>query len=119
MGPGGWAQSWTGVEGLPVPGNEITPSQVLRVDGDSPAGDALLVLSSSDLPVDNVREDHCCSVAFWLDGDTVVYESREQPRRLVAWQVGTHALGWVASIEGFDPERQVLVSSYARIWDRE
>jgi hypothetical protein len=118
MGPGGWAQSWTGVRGLPVPGNEITPSQVLRVDGDSPAPDALLVLGSSSLPEDNVRADFCCGVVFWLTGDTVVYESQAQPRRLVAWQVGTHALGWVAAIEGFDPEREVLVSSYARIWDR-
>jgi hypothetical protein len=119
MGPGGWAQAWTGVRGLPVPGNEITPSQVLRVDGDSPARDALLVLSSSSLPEDNVRADYCCGVVFWLDDDTVVYDSQAQPRRLVSWQVGTHALGWVASIEGFDPEREVLVSSYARIWDRE
>lgn len=119
MGPGGWAQGWTGVSGLPVPGDEVTPSQVLRVDGDSPGRDALLVLgSSSQEPARDVRPDHCCGVAFWLDGGTVVYESQAQPRRLVAWQVGTHALGWVAAIEGVDPDREVLVSSYARVWDR-
>ncbi len=118
MGPGGIAQSWTRVSGLPVPDDEITPSQVIRVDGDSPARDALLVLSSSTLPEDDVRADFCCGVVFWLDDDTVVYDSQAQPRRLIAWQVGTHALGWVATIEGFDPDREVLVPSYARIWDR-
>ena len=40
------------------------------------------------------------------------------PRRLVAWRVGTHALGVVTRIVGYDPSLVSLVSSYARVWDR-
>ncbi|MFC4787112.1 hypothetical protein ACT8ZV_21730 [Nocardioides sp. MAHUQ-72] len=118
MGPGGIAQSWGRIEGLPVPRNEITPSQALLVQGDAPARNAMLVLSAASLSGDHPRPDHCCSVEFWLDVETVVYESPAQPRRLVAWRVGTHDMGLVTSIVGFDPDREVLVSSYARIWDR-
>lgn len=115
MGPGGWAQSWTGVAGLPVPDGEETPSQVMRVQ-DNSEEDSLLVYRSSS---EDRRADLCCGVDFWLDGDAVVYESPAAAgRRLVAWEPGTHAFGQVATVGGYDPEREDLVSSYARIWDR-
>lgn len=117
MGPGGTAQAWGRVTGLPLPPSETTPSQVLVVEGDGPAHDALLELGSAPSAQDDVRPDPCCAVVFWLDDQSVVYESQEQPRRLVAWRVGTHDFGFVTSIEGFDPERELVVSSYARIWD--
>ncbi|NYD40623.1 hypothetical protein [Nocardioides panaciterrulae] len=115
MGPGGTAQSWAGVTGLPGPAGEATPAQVLLVQGDPPAPDALLVLGASAA---QPRPARCCDVDFWLDDRTVVYESGAAPRRLVAWRVGTHALGVVTRIVGYDPSRVSLVSSYARVWDR-
>jgi hypothetical protein len=118
MGPLGTAQSWGRVAGLPVPPDDVTPSQALVVEGGAPAHDALLVLGSASSPDAAQRPDLCCGVEFWLDSETVVYESQTQPRRLVSWRVGTHDLGRVASIVGFDPDRELLVSSYARIWDR-
>lgn len=118
MGPGGTAQAWTGVTGLPVVADERTPSQVLLVQGDAPLRDALLVLGDSTSPIDRERPEECCSVEFWLGEHTVVYESASDPRRLIAWQVGTHGVGVVSTIEGYDADRTTLVSSYARIWDR-
>ena len=118
MGPLGVAQSWGRVAGLPLPRDEVSPSQVLLVQGYSSADDALLELgtTASDDPQ---RPEHCCGVVFWLDSQTVVYGSPVQPGRLIAWRVGTHDLGRVTSVEGYDPEREIVVSSYARIWDRE
>lgn len=126
MGPGGWAQSWIRVAGLPLAEDEVPPSQVLRVSGDGDGRESLLVYGSSP---DDRRPDYCCGAAFWLTDDTVVYESRppsgasgqassQGQRRLVAWKVGTHALGVVATVTGYDGQREDLVSSYARIWDR-
>ena len=106
------------MRGLPVPPHATTPAQVLRVEGDSPAHDALLAYGSATVPEGDARADLCCGVVFWLDGDTVVYESQGQARRLVAWRVGTHDFRSVAQIEGYDPDRELVVSSYARIWDR-
>ena len=38
---------------------------------------------------------------------------RAQPGRLVAWRVGTHEVRRVTTIGGFDPDREVVDSSYA------
>jgi len=119
MGPLGTAQSWGGIAGLPVAGDRSTPTQAVVVQGYRTADDALLVLGA-DASSDPQRPEHCCSVEFWLDDDTVAFESGAPgaPQRLVAWKVGTHALTRVATLEGYDPDRQVVVSSYARVWDR-
>lgn len=50
----------------------------------------------------------CCPVAGWLDGRTLVYESRQAQSALVAWTVGTDDFALVSRIEG-----QYLVASYA------
>ena len=57
--------------------------------GGRPAHDALLVLSAGAMLQRQPRPNFCCGVAFWLEPD-VVYGSRAQPGRLVAWRVGTH-----------------------------
>ena len=121
MGPGGDAQGWSGVTGVPLPPHAIRPAQVLVARVDAPLGHALLVLGAASLAQDRTRPVDCCGVQFWLDGSTVVYESTGsggRPERLVAWRVGSHDLGLVATIEGYDADREGLVASYVRIWDR-
>ena len=54
---------------------------------------------------------------FWLDARTVVYASAGTPQRLVGWRTGTHELGRVATVEGYDEATTSVVGSYARIWD--
>ena len=116
LGPGGMAQSWARVPGLPVLRGEITPSQVLLVQGDVRAHDALLVLSAASTPQEQPRPDFCCGAAFWLERDVVVYGSGASPGRLVAWRVGTHEVRRVTTIGGYDPDREVVDSSYAAVW---
>ena len=115
LGPGGLAQSWARVEGLPVPSNETTPSQVVLAAGLTPSSNALLVLGAATPSDGNPRPDFCCGVAFWLDRDVVVYGSRMRPGRLVAWRVGTHDLRQVTTIVGYDPGREFVDASYAAI----
>lgn len=100
-----------------MPDNEITPSQVLTVEGFVDASGALLVFSAVSLSMDDVRPEACCDVAFWLDGDTIAYESRGDTHRLLAWKVGTHEFGRVATVTGYDPGEVAVVSGYARIGD--
>ena len=72
-GGGTWApaawRGWARVPGLPVLRGEITPSQVLLVQGDVRAHDALLVLSAASTPQEQPRPDFCCGAAFWLEPD--------------------------------------------------
>ncbi|WP_121257826.1 hypothetical protein [Nocardioides ferulae] len=109
---GGTAQSWTGVPDLPLPPGQSGLAEVLLVEGWEPDDGALLVLGSSGSG-EGARPGRCCGVRFWLDEQTVVYQSDQAPHRLVAWRVGSRALGLVATIEGVDTEREELVSSYA------
>ncbi|RYU09969.1 hypothetical protein [Nocardioides iriomotensis] len=113
QGPLGTAQTWASVA-VPGPDTPPVPSRVVVVDGFTRADDALLVLGETNT---SERPDSCCSVAFWLDGERIVYESQTDPRRLVAWRVRTHELGTVATITGIVPGQRV-VSSYVRVWDR-
>lgn len=50
----------------------------------------------------------CCPVAGWLDGRTLVYESRQTSPALVAWTVGTDDFVLVSRIKG-----QYLLASFA------
>ena len=111
MGPLGTAQTWASVA-LPGPDTPPVPTRVVVVDGYTRADDALLVLGETGT---SERPESCCSVTFWLDSQRIVYESATDPRRLVAWRVGTHELGTVATISGLVPGQHV-VSSYVRVW---
>ena len=55
-------------------------------------------------------------MAGWLDPDTVVYESTGVVPRLVAWRVGTHDFGQLATIKGLRAGHESYVASWARIW---
>lgn len=116
LGVGGIAQAWGRVEGLPGPAGEATPSQAVLVEGATAASDALLVLREGPTSGATARPDFCCGVAFWLRPGVIAYGSRAQPHRVLAWRVGTHDVRRVTSIEGYDPDRQFVDSSYADVW---
>lgn len=61
------------------------------------------------------RFKDCCPVAGWLDGDTVVYESRSARPRLVSWDVGTRTFGRVTTIVGGAAPDASWVGSYAQL----
>jgi hypothetical protein len=113
MGPLGTAQTWTAITGLPLPGDSVRSARVLVVDAFESDNSALLALGESARSTP--RHDDCCSAQFWLDTEHIVYESPTDPRRLVAWRVGTHELAVVSTITGVPSQR--LVSSYARVWN--
>lgn len=113
MGPLGTAQTWSSITGLRLPGDSVRPTRVLVVDAFGGDNSALLTLTESARSTP--RADDCCSAQFWLDTERIVYESPTDPRRLVAWRVGTHELAVVTTITGV-PDQEV-VSSYVRIWD--
>ena len=114
--PAAWRRAGPGCRDCRCCRGEITPSQVLLVQGDVRAHDALLVLSAASTPQEQPRPDFCCGVAFWLERDVVVYGSGASPGRLVAWRVGTHEVRQVTTIRGYDPDREVVDSSYAAVW---
>ena len=62
------------------------------------------------------RWKNCCAAIGWLDDGTVVYESVGPVTRLIAWRVGTHDFGQVATITGVTAGREFYVSSWARMW---
>jgi hypothetical protein len=111
MGPLGTAQTWSSVD-VPLPRASLRPGRVVVVEGYRRADDAVLVLGET---VTEERPEDCCSVSFWLDDERVAYESATEPRRLVAWRVGTHELAVVATLSGVQPG-QGVVSSYVRVW---
>jgi hypothetical protein len=113
MGPLGTAQTWTAITGLRLPGDSARSARVLVVDAFESDSSALLTLGESARSAP--RPDDCCSVQFWLDAEHIVYESPTDPRRLVAWRVGTHELAVVTTITGVPSQR--LVSSYVRVWN--
>ncbi|WP_217996970.1 hypothetical protein, partial [Nocardioides jensenii] len=116
-GPTGVAQSWSGADGLPVVDDEITPSEVMVVQGFDESDSALLVFGSTGLSyLGGERNKECCPVKFWLDDEWVVHESLDGTPRLIAWKVGTHGVARVSEITGLKPDQEYAVSSYARIW---
>jgi hypothetical protein len=113
QGPLGTAQTWTAITDLRLPDESARSARVLVVDAFESDDSALLTLGESVRSAP--RPDNCCTVQFWLDTEHVVYESSTDPRRLVAWRVGTHELAVVSTITGAPSER--VVSSYVRVWD--
>jgi hypothetical protein len=115
--PGGAARTYDSVSGrVPVRPGSLDMGEGLVVRGFDGAGDRDVLTFTS--PAQATRSKQCCSVAGWLDGDRVVYESKGETPRLVAWRVGTHDLGRIATISGVDAGREYYVSSWARLWGR-
>lgn len=101
IGPRGIAQSW-----------DLVPeigAEVLVVDG---GAEPALLAFADDAP----RWKQCCPVVGWADADTVLYESRGEDPRIVAWSLGTHRFETVSRIVGVTAGEQVFVGSYARWW---
>lgn len=93
----------------PRPGSTSQPETVVVQDTGAPD-----VLTISGEPDDGRYKD-CCPVAGWLDGDTVVYESRSAEPRLVSWDVGTRTFGRVTTLVGLASAEASYVGSYAQL----
>ena len=59
------------------------------------------------------RWNQCCSAVGWLDADTVLFESRHEDARILAWRVGTRDLYRVSDIRGWTPGEESYVASFA------
>jgi hypothetical protein len=94
--PSGGAASWGMGVPLPVrdPASEYSDPEFLVAHG------SVLVFSWTVDDGQDSRYQQCCPVAGWLDGRTVVYESRQSQPLLVAWRVGSHDFGLVSRIHG-------------------
>jgi hypothetical protein len=94
------AASWG--MGVPLPvrdaGTDLSDPEFLVAD---PSGEPF-VLAFMDRFSDGQdnRWKQCCPVVGWLDGDWVVYESRQASPMLLAWRVGTHEFRLVSRIRG-------------------
>lgn len=106
-GDAGSAFSLEGVAGLPVAEDEVTPSQVIVVDGTERR--SALVLSASGSS--GARQKQCCAAQAWWGSERLVYETREGGTATVwSWWVGSHEFARLSEISGADGS---LVSSYA------
>jgi len=110
-GPDQVAQSFDMGQGIMAPHGDLTPLEFLVVDGDQ----GRMVLAF--LWPGEIRWLRCCPVAGWLDGHTVVYESRKTEPQLIAWTVGTHEFRVVSSLTGFTAGQEAYVASFARMWE--
>ena len=59
------------------------------------------------------RWNQCCPVVGWLDPETVLFESRHEEARILAWRVGTEDLYRVSDILGWTPGEESYVASFA------
>ncbi len=98
-----------GAQVPPRPGSMSQPETVVVQDADAPD-----VLTISGEPAERRSKD-CCPVAGWLDGDTVVYESRGAEPRLVSWDIGTRTFGRVTTLVGLASAEASYVGSYAQL----
>ncbi|WP_182379716.1 hypothetical protein [Nocardioides sp. WS12] len=62
---------------------------------------------------DSGRWKGCCPVIGWLDDETVLFQSRSNAMRILAWRVGTADLRRVSRITGWEPGEEVPVGSFA------
>lgn len=89
---------------------------------------ALSVLEGTDLPPEIDfdsgtwtpepgcgRWKQCCSVGGWLDIDTVLFESRHEDARVLAWRVGTPDVYRVSDVRGWTPGEESYVASFAAL----
>lgn len=96
---------------LPSRGAEYTGHPETVVVQDAAAPDVLAISST----VDDGRYKDCCPVVGFLDGDTVLYESRSAEPRVLAWDVGTRTFGVAATIVGVAAGDESYVGSYAQL----
>lgn len=96
---------------VPSRGGAYTGHPETLVVQDSTAPEILAISST----VNDGRFKECCPVAGWLDGDTVLYDSRSAQPRVVAWDVGTRTFGLVSTIVGVVAGDESYVASYAQL----
>ncbi|WP_183092258.1 hypothetical protein [Nocardioides stalactiti] len=61
------------------------------------------------------RWNQCCPVVGWLDLETVLFESRHDDARVLAWRVGTPDLFQVSEVVGWTPGEESYVASFAAL----
>lgn len=59
------------------------------------------------------RWKQCCAVVGWLDRETVLFESRHEHARVLAWRVGTPEVFRVSDVVGWTPGKESYVASFA------
>ncbi|MDZ5621903.1 hypothetical protein [Nocardioides bizhenqiangii] len=59
------------------------------------------------------RWKQCCPVVGWLDPETVLFESRHEDARILAWRVGRPDVYRVSDIRGWTPGKESYVASFA------
>jgi len=69
------------------------------------------------LPGPTTRWKACCPQIGWIDDRTVLFESRHEQARVLAWRVGTAELSRVSDIRGWEPGAESYVGSYAATGD--
>jgi hypothetical protein len=66
-------------------------------------------------PESGGRWVQCCPVVGWIGNHTVVFESRSNDGRILAWRVGTPHVYRVSDIRGWTPGEESYVASFAAI----
>lgn len=74
------------------------------------SGDVELLVTPG---LDEGRWKGCCPVVGWLDGETVLLQSRSNESRILAWRVGTPDLQRVSRLVGWEPGEESPVGSFA------
>ena len=64
---------------------------------------------------DEGRWTQCCPVVGWLDESTVLFESRHEDARILAWRVGTSDVYRVSDIRGWTAGAESYVASFAAV----
>lgn len=59
------------------------------------------------------RWKQCCPVIGWLDPETVLFESRHEDARVLAWRAGTRDVARVSDIRGWEAGVEVFVATYS------
>lgn len=59
------------------------------------------------------RWKQCCPLVGWLDERTVLFESRHEAARILAWRVGAPEVSRVSELRGWEPGVEAFVGSYA------
>jgi hypothetical protein len=57
----------------------------------------------------------CCNPVGWLDARTVLFESRHEDARILAWRVGTPGMWRVTDIRGWTPGEESYIASFAAV----